>query len=196
MEPFQTVEAVAAPLEASNVDTDQVIPARYIQKPRANNFGSWLFEDVRRDAGGGPRPDFVLNDPAYAAARILVAGANFGCGSSREHAVWALLDGGIRTVIAPSFGDIFFGNALKNGLLPVVLPPATVAQLHAALRRQPGLQLRVDLLDQQVTGGGFEPAPFHVDAFARECLLQGLDEIDYTLGLLPVIERYEQGLSA
>jgi 3-isopropylmalate/(R)-2-methylmalate dehydratase small subunit len=196
MEPFRIVEAVAAPMEAPNIDTDQVIPARYIQKPRANDFAKWLFEDVRRDAEGCQRSDFVLNDPAYANARIIVAGRNFGCGSSREHAVWALVDGGIRAVIAPTFGDIFFGNALRNGLLPVVLPESAVQALQAALRAAPGAQVRVDLVEQLVQGPGLAPQAFAIDSFARHCLLEGLDEIDYTLGLKHVIDTYEQGLEA
>ncbi|MFI4928081.1 MAG: 3-isopropylmalate dehydratase small subunit [Burkholderiales bacterium] len=196
MQSFRIVDAVAAPMEAANIDTDQVIPARFIQKPRANDFGQWMFLDVRRDAQGRPLPGFVLNDPAYAAARILVAGPNFGCGSSREHAVWALADGGIRAVIAPSFGDIFFGNALKNGLLPVVIPAAAVQELQAALRAEPGAHVHVDLVEQVVQGRGLAPQSFAIDAFARRCLLEGLDEIGYTLGLVPLIEQYERGLEA
>jgi 3-isopropylmalate/(R)-2-methylmalate dehydratase small subunit len=196
MEPFRTLDAVAAPLEAANVDTDQVIPARFIQKPRANDFGAWLFLDVRRDAQGQPRPDFVLNQRPYAAARILVAGPNFGCGSSREHAVWALVDAGIRCVIAPGFGDIFQGNALKNGLLPVVLPGDAVRALQAGLRASPGAHVHVDLLRQVVQGPGLAETHFPIDAFARWCLLEGLDEIGYTMGLLPTIEQYEKRMSA
>jgi 3-isopropylmalate/(R)-2-methylmalate dehydratase small subunit len=194
-EPLRVVEAVAAPLEAANIDTDQVIPARFIQKPRANDFGAWLFMDVRRDGAGKPRPDFVLNDPAYAGARILVAGPNFGCGSSREHAVWALADGGIRVVIAPSFGDIFYGNALKNALLPIVLPLETVRALQAALRASPGAQMRVDLIEQRVQGPGIAATAFTIDSFARRCLLEGLDEIDYTLTLGGEIARFEKEMN-
>jgi 3-isopropylmalate/(R)-2-methylmalate dehydratase small subunit len=194
MQPFHAIDAPAAPLAAANVDTDQVIPARFIQKPRANDFGAWLFLDVRRDAEGRPRPDFVLNQPGFAGARILVAGRNFGCGSSREHAVWALVDAGIRVVIAPSFGDIFQGNAVKNGLLPVVLPEPAVQALQAGLRAAPGAQVRVDLVEQTVQGPGVAATPFAIDAFARWCLLEGLDEIGYTLGLLPLIDAYERGI--
>ena len=195
MQAFRTLEAVAAPLESANVDTDQVIPARFIQKPRDNDFGAWLFLDVRRDAAGKPKPDFVLNEPAYADARILVAGRNFGCGSSREHAVWALADAGIRAVIAPSFGDIFQGNVLKNGLLPVVLPEAAVAALQAGLRAEPGARVRIDLLLQAVQGPGLPATGFPIDPFARWCLLEGLDEIGYTLGLAPLIAQYEERTS-
>jgi 3-isopropylmalate/(R)-2-methylmalate dehydratase small subunit len=191
MQAFTTVEEAAAPLEAANIDTDQVIPARFIQKPRANDFGEWLFLDVRRDASGQPRRDFVLNDPAYADARILVAGPNFGCGSSREHAVWALVDADIRAVIAPSFGDIFQSNALKNGLLPVVLPEQQVRQLQATLRGKPGTRVRIDLQEQTVQAPGLQAA-FTVDSLSRECLLRGIDEIDYTLSQLASIEDHER----
>jgi 3-isopropylmalate/(R)-2-methylmalate dehydratase small subunit len=144
MEAFISLDAVAAPLARINVDTDQIVPALYLQKPRSDDFGDYLFHDVRHDAAGARRSDFVLNDPVYAQARILVAGRNFGCGSSREHAVWALHDGGFRTVIAPSFGDIFFSNALKNGLLPVRLPEDTVQSMLAELAAAPGARLRPD----------------------------------------------------
>ena len=150
MQAFTQLDAVAAPLARINVDTDQIVPALYLQKPRAAHFGAFLFRDVRHDAQGARRADFPLNDPAYAQARILVAGRNFGCGSSREHAVWALVDGGFRAVIAPSFGDIFFSNALKNGLLPVRLPEPRVEALLGLLQREPGAHLRIDLAAQRV----------------------------------------------
>ncbi len=192
MEPFRQLEAVAVPLGGINTDTDQIIPARYLQKPRANNFGDYLFRDVRHDARGTPRSDFPLNDPVYAQARILVAGRNFGCGSSREQAVWSLFDGGFRAVIAPSFGDIFFSNSLKNGLLPVVLPQERVDALQDALRQSPGASVRIDLIDQTVAGPGLPPTRFPIDAFPRHCLLEGLDEIDYTLSQAAQIEAYER----
>lgn len=192
MEAFTQLEAVAAPLARINVDTDQIVPALYLQKPRSDNFGDYLFHDVRHDAAGARRSDFLLNDPVYAQARILVAGRNFGCGSSREHAVWALYDGGFRTVIAPSFGDIFHSNALKNGLLPVRLPEDAVQALLAELLAAPGSRMRVDLEAQTVTrpGGGIEH--FAIDPFPRHCLLQGLDEIDYTLTERRRIEDFER----
>ena len=143
MEALRQLDAAAVPLGRVNIDTDQIVPARYLQKPRSADFGSFLFRDVRHDAQGLRRPDFPLNDPAYAGARILVAGRNFGCGSSREHAVWALYDGGFRAVVAPGFGDIFFSNALKNGLLPVRLAQDRVAALLDALRAQPGAHVRI-----------------------------------------------------
>jgi 3-isopropylmalate/(R)-2-methylmalate dehydratase small subunit len=194
MEAFTQFEAVAAPLERINTDTDQVLPARFLQKPRANNFGDYLFLDVRRDAQGAQRPDFVLNQPRYAGARILVAGRNFGCGSSREQAVWALFDGGMRAVIAPSFGDIFYSNSLKNGLLPVRLPEESVHALQEVLRRAPGTKVRVDLAALTVSAPGFATAKFSLDDFSRHCLMQGLDEIDYTLTQAKHIEAYELSL--
>lgn len=191
MQAFQALDAIAAPLPRANIDTDQIVPALYLQKPRSADFGRYLFHDVRHDAQGARRADFVLNDPAYAQASILVAGPNFGCGSSREHAVWALHDGGFRAVIAPSFGDIFQSNAMKNGLLPVPLPQATVQALLAALQAAPGLRVRVDLQTQQVAWPQGSAA-FDIDPFARLCLLQGLDELDYTLTQGAQIDDFER----
>lgn len=192
MQAFRVLEAVAAPMPAANIDTDQVVPGRFIQKPRANDFGEFLFLDVRRDASGARRPDFVLNRPEYAKAQIIVGGPNFGCGSSREHAVWALVDGGIRCVIAPSFGDIFYSNSIRNGLLPVVLPAAQVEALIKGLQDAPGATVRVDLQAQTVNGPGLAGAVFPIDAFSRQLLLDGMDELDFTLGQLNAIEQYEQ----
>jgi 3-isopropylmalate/(R)-2-methylmalate dehydratase small subunit len=192
MQAFRQLEAVAAPLDRANIDTDQIVPALYLQKPRSDNFGNYLFHDVRHDARGERRPDFVLNAAAYAEARILVAGRNFGCGSSREHAVWALHDGGFRVVIAPSFGDIFRSNALKNGLLPVLLPGAVVDNMLAALLAAPGTRLRVNLEAQTVNGPQGRIESFDIEPFARHCLLEGLDEIDYTLTQHTRIEDYER----
>lgn len=191
MKKFRQLEAVAVPLSGVNIDTDQILPARYLQKPRANNFGEYLFHDVRRDPQGSPRADFPLNAPVYAGAHILVAGRNFGCGSSREQAVWALFDGGFRAVVAPSFGDIFFSNSLKNGLLPVVLPEDLVDRLQAALRKSPGASVRIDLAEQTVAGPGIPATKFPIDAFSRHCLLEGMDEIDYTLSQSALIRIYE-----
>ena len=192
MRSFKNLEAVAAPLDRANVDTDQIVPALYLQKPRSDDFGNYLFRDIRNDAQGRRRPDFVLNDPAYAQAGILVAGPNFGCGSSREHAVWALADGGFRVVIAPSFGDIFHSNALKNGLLPVQLPAEVVREMLGTLLAEPGTQVLVDLETQIVTGPGDHRAAFSIDPFARHCLLEGIDEIDFTLTQSARIEVYEK----
>jgi 3-isopropylmalate/(R)-2-methylmalate dehydratase small subunit len=196
MKAFTRLDAVAAPLEQSNVDTDQIVPALYLQKPRSDDFGHYLFHDVRRDAGGALRPDFVLNQPAYADAQILVAGPNFGCGSSREHAVWALGDGGFRVVIAPSFGDIFHSNALKNGLLPVRLLAAAVQEMLAQLGARPGTCLQVDLEARCVVGPDGRTHRFDIDPFARHCLLEGLDEIAYTLAQQARIEDFERRAAA
>src|SRR3712207_4305730 len=141
MEPFTTLDAVAVPIGMSNIDTDQIIPARFLWKQRKDGYGELLFNDLRLDRDKAPKPDFVLNRPEYRDARIVVAGRNFGCGSSREHAVWALYDAGFRSVIAPSFGDIFYNNSFQNGLLPVVLPAERVAALIAALERKPGAHI-------------------------------------------------------
>ncbi|MDQ0014025.1 3-isopropylmalate/(R)-2-methylmalate dehydratase small subunit [Variovorax boronicumulans] len=193
MEAFTRLEALAVPLARANIDTDQIVPALYLQKPRSDNFGDYLFHDVRHDAHGRRRDEFVLNAPVYADARILVAGPNFGCGSSREHAVWALYDGGFRAVIAPSFGDIFFSNALKNGLLPVRLPQAVVQRMLDDLLAAPGTRMTVDLRTQTVAGPGGRVEPFRIDPFPRQCLLEGLDEIDYTLAQHAAIDAFEQG---
>lgn len=196
MEAFTQLDAVAAPLGGVNTDTDQVVPARYLQKPRANNFGAYLFHDVRLDAKGGRRADFLLNDPVYTDARILVAGRNFGCGSSREQAVWALFDGGFRAVVAPSFGDIFYSNSLKNGLLPVVLAQELVDALQDALRQSPGAHVQIDLQAQTIEGPGIPATRFEIDAFSRHCLINGQDEIDYTLSQAARIEAFEQAHAA
>jgi len=193
MEAFTRLDALAVPLARANIDTDQIVPALYLQKPRSDNFGDYLFHDVRHDVHGRRRDEFVLNAPVYADARILVAGPNFGCGSSREHAVWALYDGGFRAVIAPSFGDIFFSNALKNGLLPVRLPQAVVQRMLDDLLAAPGTRMTVDLRTQIVAGPGGRVEPFHIDPFPRQCLLEGLDEIDYTLAQHAAIDAFEQG---
>ena len=185
MEPFVRLDAVAMPVAQPNVDTDQIVPARYLQKPRSDNFGDYLFRDVRQD------PAFVLNREPYRGARIVVAERNFGCGSSREHAVWALYDYGFRVAIAPSFGDIFASNAQKNGFLPIVLPQAAVTQLLMQLNANVGARVLVDLPQQIVRGPDGAAHPFEIDAFAKHCLIEGLDEISYTLTLLPAIEAYE-----
>jgi 3-isopropylmalate/(R)-2-methylmalate dehydratase small subunit len=189
MEPFVRLDAVALPIARPNVDTDQIVPARYLQKPRSDNFGDYLFRDVRQDSA------FVFNREAYRGARIVVAERNFACGSSREHAVWALYDHGFRVAIAPSFGDIFASNAQKNGFLPIVLPEPVVAQLLAQLDAQPGARIAVDLPAQIVRAPDGTRHAFEIDAFAKHCLVEGLDEISYTLTLLPAIEAYEARLA-
>jgi 3-isopropylmalate/(R)-2-methylmalate dehydratase small subunit len=196
MEAFKRLDAVALPIARSNVDTDQIVPARYLQKPRSDDFGAYLFRDLRIAKDGSENPDFILNQAPYRPARIVIAQRNFGCGSSREHAVWALYDYGVRAVIAPSFGDIFFSNSLKNGLLPIVLPEQTVASLLQAAQAQPGVHIVVDLATQAVTGPDGATHAFQVDAFSRQCLLEGMDELDYTLTLADRIAAFEQGHDA
>jgi 3-isopropylmalate/(R)-2-methylmalate dehydratase small subunit len=192
MEPFHELDAVAAPLGTPNVDTDQIIPARFLWRKRSDGWGHLLFHDLRFDDAGAPKPDFVLNRDAYRDARILVADRNFGCGSSREHAVWSLYDYGFRAVIAPSFGDIFFNNGFQNGLLPVVLPAERVAALRTLLQQQPGAHLRVDLAAQTVGGPDGIVDSFDIDPFRKECLLAGTDEIAFTLSHRDEIAAFEK----
>jgi 3-isopropylmalate/(R)-2-methylmalate dehydratase small subunit len=191
VEPFTHLTAVAAPMDLPDIDTDRVIPARFLRRPREAGFGPLLFHDVRFAADGTPRADFVLNRAAYRDAKILVTAENFGCGSSREMAVWALMDYGIRVVIGPSFGDIFFENCFKNGALAVVLPTDVAAGLRRALHERPGATLTVDLPAQTITGPGGEAIRFEIDAFRRQGLLTGQDEVEMTLARLPDIEAFE-----
>jgi 3-isopropylmalate/(R)-2-methylmalate dehydratase small subunit len=186
MEAFVTLDAVAVPLVASNIDTDQIIPARFLSRPRSTDHAAFLLHDARQ------KPEFPLNDPAFAPARIVVAGANFACGSSREAAVWALFDAGFRAAIAPSFGDIFFNNGLKNGLLPVVLPADVVAALQAQLEAAPGARIAIDLPAQTVTAPDGTVHGFEIDPFAKKSLLEGLDELGMTLGLEEEIAAFER----
>lgn len=196
MEAYEKFEAVALPLEQANVDTDQILPARYLQKPRSAPFGEFLFRDLRFLKDGSENPRFVLNQDAYRGARVIVAGSNFACGSSREHAVWALYDYGFRAAIAPSFGDIFFSNALKNGFLPIVLPAEVVAGLIRQAQDRPGATLGIDLEAQTVSAPDGGIHRFAVDPFAKHCLLNGLDEIDYTLSQIDHIAAFERALGA
>lgn len=185
MERFVTLDATACPLGLANVDTDQLIPARFMSRSRARGYGGFLFHDLRVDAQGAAKPDFVLNDPRYAGAQILVARRNFGTGSSREAAVYALWDYGIRCVIAPSFGDIFASNAVKNGLLPAVVVDADVEHLLKMLESATSPSLHVDLEGQTIGGH----VKFAIDAVRRLQLLNGWDDIDITL-------RYQQEIAA
>jgi len=187
-EPFKTLTAVAVPYDAINVDTDQIIPARFLKVPRNEGYGRFLFHDLRFREDGAEVPGFVLNRAPYRDARILVANANFGCGSSREGAPYAFYDSGFRSVIAPSFGDIFFNNCLKNGIVPVRLSDEICASLRNKLKAKPGMQITVDLEAQRVNGRH----AFAIDPFYREMLLQGVDEIGLTQTLLPKIEAFEQ----
>jgi 3-isopropylmalate/(R)-2-methylmalate dehydratase small subunit len=192
MEPFAPLAAIAAPLPVPNIDTDQIIPARFLWRKRGDGWGHLLFNDLRFNDDGSAKPQFVLNRPEFQDARILVAGHNFGCGSSRETAVWSLYDYGIRAVIAPSFGDIFRNNSLQNGLLPIVLSAAAVETLIVGLNRMPGSQIGVNLVDQQVAGPDGVLYGFDIDPFRKQCLLAGTDEVGFTLGLSGEIEAFEQ----
>lgn len=196
MERFDRLEAVALPIAQVNCDTDQIIPARYLQKPRSDDFGNYLFADSRLGRDGMPAPELPFNQPAYASAKIVVAERNFGCGSSREHAVWALYDYGMRAVIAPSFGDIFASNSLKNGLLPIVLPEDVVTRLLTGLLAHPGASVAVDLPAQMVTLPDGASHAFAIDPFAKHCLVNGIDELGYTLGLAGEIAAFEQSYEA
>jgi 3-isopropylmalate/(R)-2-methylmalate dehydratase small subunit len=192
MKPFTRFTAVAAPLDMANIDTDKIIPARYLRKPREPGYDPYLFYDLRFDADGNERPDFVLNQPAFRNAGILVAGANFGCGSSREGAVYAMLDRGIRSVIAPSFGDIHYANELQNGMLPVILPEAACSTLRAQLHAAPGATITLDLESQTVTAPDRTSHRFAIDAVYRERLVKGLDEVALVLEYLPQIKAFEE----
>jgi 3-isopropylmalate/(R)-2-methylmalate dehydratase small subunit len=190
MQPFTSVTAVAAPMDLPNIDTDRVIPARFLRKPK-EDLGGLLFHDVRFDDQGNEREDFVLNQAPFRDAKVLVVADNFGCGSSREAAVWVLEAHGIRSVIAPSLGDIFHGNCYKNGLLPVILPPEVVAGLRVQLHARPGASVTVDLPSQTVTAPDGTTHHFEVDPFRKQALLSGQDEIALTLSHEQDIAAFE-----
>lgn len=192
MDPFVVLEGVAAPLDKSNVDTDQILPARFLRRPRKDGYQAFLFRDSRFREDGSENPDFVLNQAPFRKARILVGDRNFGGGSSREQAPWGLTDYGIRCVIAADFGDIFYFNSLKCGLLPVQLDIDTCIKLRAQLHAQPGATMRVDLPKQTVTAPDGATYPFKIDAFRKHCLLEGLDDIGLTLQHDAAITAFEQ----
>lgn len=201
MEKFTVHTGLVIPLDRSNVDTDAIIPKQYLKSISRTGFGPTLFDDWRYVKAGEPgmdhsrrevKEDFVLNKPRYQGGSILLARENFGCGSSREHAVWALTDYGIRVVIAPSFADIFFNNSFKNGLLPLVLPEENVDSLFKAVENEEGYQLTVDLEKQQVITANGEAYGFDVDEFRKYCLLNGLDDIGLTLQHADDIKAYEK----
>jgi 3-isopropylmalate/(R)-2-methylmalate dehydratase small subunit len=191
MEPFRTLTALAAPLDRTNVDTDQIIPKQFLKRIERTGYGEFLFFDWRRNASGDPDPSFSLNDPRYKGAKILIAGRNFACGSSREHAAWALSDYGFRCVIAPTFADIFFSNAGKNGIVLARLTEEEVAQLLNNAKNLPDYQLTVSLEDQTVTDDlGFH-ANFDIDPFRKFCLIEGLDDIGLTLRHEAALDAFE-----
>jgi 3-isopropylmalate/(R)-2-methylmalate dehydratase small subunit len=191
MEPFKTLASIAAPLDRANVDTDQIIPKQFLKRIERTGYGEFLFFDWRRTANGDPNPEFELNDPRYKGAQILVAGKNFGCGSSREHAAWALGDYGFRAVIAPTFADIFFSNAGKNGIVLVRLSEADVETLLHNAQAIANYQLTVSLEAQTVTDGRGFSAKFEIDPFRKFCLLEGLDDIGLTLRHAGELDAYE-----
>lgn len=192
MQPFTTLTGIVAPLDRVNVDTDQIIPKQFLKRIERTGFGPFAFFDWRYLPDGSINPDFELNAEAYQGAVILVAGRNFGCGSSREHAPWALNEYGIRAMIAPSFADIFYNNCLQNGMLPVVLPEAQVNELMRNAQENPGYQATVDLETQTVTDSAGFSAAFEIDPFVRERLLHGLDDIGMTMKLDEAIALFEK----
>ncbi len=191
MQPFTTLTGTAAPLPLANVDTDKIIPARFLKTIKRTGLGVHLFDTLRYGADGAERPEFVLNQPAYRGAEVLIAHENFGCGSSREHAPWALLDFGIRCVIAPSFADIFHTNCFKNGILPIQLPREVCDALMEDAAMGGNARLTVDLERQVVVRPSGEEVPFEVDAFRRHLLLNGLDDIGQTMQRANKIDAFE-----
>jgi len=181
------ITSLTVVLRVDNVDTDQIIPARFLKTISKAGLGDQLFYDWRYDASGAPKPDFILNTDAAKGAKVLVAGDNFGCGSSREHAPWALTQFGFKAVISTSFADIFKGNSLKNGLLPIVVP----VDIHATLIKSPGMMVKIDLASQTLTLPDGTAVEFPIDAFAKHCLLEGVDELGYILKQDPAITAYE-----
>ncbi|KZB59068.1 MULTISPECIES: 3-isopropylmalate dehydratase small subunit [Thalassospira] len=191
MEKFTKLTGVAAPLPMINVDTDMIIPKQFLKTIKRSGLGKNLFDEMRYDDNGNEIPDFVLNKPAYRNAQILVSGDNFGCGSSREHAPWSLLDFGIRCVIAPSFADIFYNNCFKNGILPIRLPQEDVDKLMADAERGANATVTVDLENQEITGPDGGCIKFEVEEFRKHCLLNGLDDIGLTLQKSDAINAFE-----
>jgi 3-isopropylmalate/(R)-2-methylmalate dehydratase small subunit len=194
MEKFTVLTGVAAPLPMINVDTDMLIPKQFLKTIERTGLGKHLFDEMRYDDNGEERPEFVLNKPAYRQAKIIVAGENFGCGSSREHAPWALLDFGIRCVIAPSFADIFYNNCFKNGILPIKLPQEDVDKLMDDAERGANAVITIDLEAQEIRGPDGGVISFDIDPFRKQCLLEGLDDIGLTLKKSSAISSYEEDI--
>ena len=196
MQPFTTLTGVAAPLDIMNVDTDMIIPKQYLKTIKRTGLGTGLFSEMRYKEDGSENPDFVLNKPAYRKAEILVAGDNFGCGSSREHAPWALLDFGIRCVISTSFADIFYNNCFKNGILPIIVSQADLDKLMDDARRGANATLTVDLPSQEIRGPDGGVVTFDLDPFRKHLLLNGLDDIGLTMEKASAISSFEQKTAA
>jgi len=194
MEKFTSLTGVAAPLPMINIDTDKIIPKQFLKTIERTGLGRGLFDEMRFNADGSEKPEFVLNQPAYRQAKILVAGENFGCGSSREHAPWALLDYGIRCIIASSFADIFYNNCFKNGVLPLIVPEEIVAQLMEDAGKGANAVLTIDLENQTISRPDGEKVPFQIDPFRKHCLVNGLDDIALTLEKGKSIDSYEDKL--
>ena len=196
MEKFTHLRGIAAPLPMINVDTDMIIPKQFLKTIKRTGLGTHLFDEMRYEPNGAEKPDFVLNRPAYRNAQILVAGANFGCGSSREHAPWALLDFGIRCIVAPSFADIFYNNCFKNGILPITLPQTEIDKLIDDASRGANAVLTVDLERQEIRGPDGGKIKFDIDPFRKRCLIEGLDDIGLTLEKAEAITAFEQSARA
>ncbi|WP_339853601.1 3-isopropylmalate dehydratase small subunit [Roseovarius nubinhibens] len=196
MEKFEKLTGIAAPMALVNIDTDMIIPKQFLKTIKRSGLGVNLFDEMRYDRQGNENPDFVLNQPAYRDAEILVAGDNFGCGSSREHAPWAIKDFGIRCVIAPSFADIFYNNCFKNGILPIALPQEQVDVLMKDAEKGANARMTVDLEAQTVTTSDGESFAFEVDSFKKHCLMEGLDDIGLTLEKANAIDSFEATIGA
>ncbi|MGP3697002.1 3-isopropylmalate dehydratase small subunit [Rhodobacter sp. NSM] len=195
MQEFTRLTGVAAPMPLVNIDTDMIIPKQFLKTIQRSGLGKNLFDEMRYRPDGSEIPEFVLNQPAYRDAQIIVAGDNFGCGSSREHAPWALLDFGIRCVISTSFADIFYNNCFKNGILPIVMPPEVVEMLMEDARKGANARMTVDLEAQTVTTSDGQSFPFQIDSFRRHCLMNGLDDIGLTLEKVSAIDVFEKKAS-
>ncbi|MDB2423487.1 3-isopropylmalate dehydratase small subunit [Paracoccaceae bacterium] len=191
MEKFEKISGIAAPMPLINIDTDMIIPKQFLKTIKRSGLGVNLFDEMRYDDNGDEIPDFVLNKPAYSSSEIIVAGDNFGCGSSREHAPWAIKDFGIRCVIAPAFADIFYNNCFKNGILPITLPQDQVDVLMKDAEKGANARMEVDLVAQQITTSDGEVFSFEVDEFKKRCLLEGLDDIGQTFQKVAAIDSFE-----
>jgi len=194
LEPFKRVKGIVAPLDRVNVDTDQIIPKQFLKLVQRTGFGQYLFYDWRFHPDGKPKAEFVLNEPKYSGAKILIARANFGCGSSREHAAWSLLDYGFRAIIAPSFADIFYNNCFKNGILLITLDETIIERYFDNVAKHPGFSLEIDLAQQTILDSDGSVVRFDIDPFRKKALIEGLDDIELTLKHAEKIREYESHL--